>query len=187
MRRFLITVVAGAMLLSACGGDDDAADGVASLDEVTTTTMAATDRVSDNEQAVLAFTACLRENGLDDLPDPRMDENGNVDLESFLEIATQVDPDDADVAVQACADLLDDIELGFDQIDFTGLQDTLVEFSACMRDNGFDLPDPDFSNLANLQGDGPFGPIDVDDPAFQAALESCDQILANITLTGDGE
>ena len=186
VRRILITVVAAVVLLTACGGGEEDADGVASLEEATTTTAVATDRVSDNEQAVLAFTACLRENGLD-VPDPRMDENGNVDLESFLEIATQVDPDDADVAVEACSDLLDDIELGFDQIDFTDLQDTLVEFSACMRDNGYDLPDPDFSGLANLQGDGPFGPIDLEDPAFLAALESCDEILANISLTGDGE
>ncbi|HSF84661.1 MAG TPA: hypothetical protein VLG28_03245 [Acidimicrobiia bacterium] len=183
MRRMLIGVVAGAMLLGACGGSD-ASEGVATLDDTTTTTAVESDRVSDNEQAVLTFTACLRENGLE-VRDPRMDENGNVDIESFLEVATEVDPEDAEVAVEACSDLLDDIELGFDQIDLTGLQDTLIEFSACMRDNGYDLPDPDFSNLATLQGDGPFGPIDLNDPAFEAALEQCDEILAGINLTGE--
>ena len=181
----MIAVVAGALLLTACGGSDDSS-GVASLDDGTSTTQATEDRVSDNEQAVLAFTACLRENGLE-VRDPRMDENGNVDIESFLEIATEVDPDDAEIAVEACSDLLDDISLGFDQIDLTSLQDTLVDFSECMRDNGFDLPDPDFSSLGTLQGDGPFGPIDLEDPAFEAALGECDEILAGISLTGDGE
>ncbi len=183
MRRLVIGVAAGALLLAACGGGDDAG-GVASLSDSTTTTAAA-DRVSDNEQAVLAFTACLRENGLE-VRDPRMDENGNVDLESFLEVASEVDPEDAEVAVEACHDLLADIELGFDQIDLTDLQDTLVEFAECMRANGYDLPDPDFSGLA-LQGDGPFGAVDLNDPAFAAALQQCDDILAGISLTGGGE
>ncbi len=180
----MMVVAAFALVLAACGGDDDGS-GVASLDDTTTTTAADGDRVSDNEQAVLNFTACLRENGLD-VRDPRMYENGNVDLESFLEVATEVDPDDAEVAVEACSDLLDEIELGFDQIDFTDLQDTLLDFATCMRDNGYDLPDPDFSGLANLQGDGPFGPIDLEDPAFQSALEQCDEILAGISF-GAGE
>ncbi len=174
------------MLFTACGGDD-AASGVASLDEVTTTTVAATEdgRVSSNEQAVLAFTACLRENGLE-VRDPRMDANGNVDLDSFLEVASEVDPDDAEVAVEACQEYLDDIELGFDRIDLTELQDTLVEFAGCMRENGYDLPDPDFSGLA-LQGEGPFGRVDLNDPAFEAAIEQCDDILAGIQLTGADE
>ncbi len=186
MRRAVIGAIIGAMLFTACGGDD-AASGVASLDEVTTTTVAATEdgRVSSNEQAVLAFTACLRENGLE-VRDPRMDANGNVDLDSFLEVASEVDPDDAEVAVEACQEYLDDIDLGFDRIDLTELQDTLVEFAACMRENGYDLPDPDFSGLA-LQGEGPFGRVDLNDPAFEAAIEQCDDILAGIQLTGADE
>ncbi len=59
-------------------------------------------------------------------------------------------------------------------------------FAACMRDNGFDMPDPDFSGLA-LRGDGPFGEVDLEDPAFESALEQCDDILANIQLTGTDE
>lgn len=180
----LIVATAAALVFAACGGDDDGGDGVASLAGDTTTTVAATgDRVASNELAVLALTACLRENGLD-VQDPRMDENGNVDLQSFFEVASEVDPDDAQVALEACSDLLDDVQLGFDQIDLTDLQDTLVEFADCMRANGYDLPDPDFSITA-LQSDGPFGPIDLEDPAFEAALGSCDDILAGINLTGE--
>ncbi len=134
--------------------------------------------------AVLALTACLRDNGLD-VRDPRMDENGNVDLQSFFEVASEVDPEAAETALEACSDLLDDVQLGFDQVDLTGLQDTLIEFAECMRLNGYDLPDPDFS-IAAFQGEGPFGAIDLDDPAFESALQECDDILADISLTGSG-
>ena len=173
------------LLLAACGGDDNSGNAVASLeDETTTTAVDEADRISNNEVAVLALTQCLRENGLDDIADPRMDENGNVDLQSFFDIASSVDPDAAEIALEACSDLLDDVQLGFDQADLTELQDTLIVFAECMRDNGYDLPDPDFS-IAALQGDGPFGPIDLEDPEFEAALPECDTILAGITVTGD--
>ena len=57
------------------------------------------------------------------------------------------------------------------------LQDTFLEFTTCMRDNGYDMPDPDFT------GDG-FGGlfeigenIDPNDPVFLAAMEECQSIF----------
>jgi hypothetical protein len=180
MRRILIATLSLVIALAACG-DDDAGEGVASLSDSTSTTMSA-DVVSENERAVLAATACLRENGLD-IPDPEMDADGNVDLDNFLEIAQGVDPEVAEVALEACADVIAEVDLGFERIDLTALEDTLVEFAACMRDNGFDLPDPDFASALE---EGPFGgDIDIDDPAFETALENCDQILEQIDLTDD--
>jgi hypothetical protein len=68
--------------------------------------------------------------------------------------------------------------------DFTEIQDTLLVFAQCMRDNGFDLPDPDFSNFDLAGGVGPFGEIDPTEPDFEKALEACQDIFANLPFSG---
>ena len=60
----------------------------------------------------------------------------------------------------------------------------LIDFSQCMRDNGFDLPDPDFSNFDLAGGVGPFGEIDPTLPDFEAALETCQDLFADFPFGG---
>jgi hypothetical protein len=61
--------------------------------------------------------------------------------------------------------------------DLTGHEDELLAFAVCMRENGYDMPDPDFSDSGH-SGDGPFGDaIDTDDPDFQTAAKSCEGIV----------
>ena len=43
--------------------------------------------------------------------------------------------------------MLEGVTLGRQQRDLTEFQDTFLEFASCMRDNGYDMPDPDFSNF----------------------------------------
>lgn len=46
-----------------------------------------------------------------------------------------------------------------------------------MRENCYDMPDPDFSEGGH-SGGGPFGDvIDTDDPEFQRAVGSCEGIV----------
>ena len=139
----------------------------------------------ETEQAILDLTSCLRDNGLD-IEDPTVDASGNVDFGNFGDLS-EVDDEVAEQALDACRDLLDGVTLGFaDQIDFTAIEDGLLEYAVCMRDNGFDLPDPDFSLDAFFGGgpdgeqQGPFGDIDPDDPAFAAANEECEYILTQM-------
>jgi hypothetical protein len=57
-----------------------------------------------------------------------------------------------------------------------------------MRDNGYDMDDPDFSSFGpGAEGEpaegarvGPFGEIDQDDPDFVAANEACGEILGGL-------
>ena len=57
-----------------------------------------------------------------------------------------------------------------------------------MRDNGFDMPDPDFSRFAlpgeDGPGAGPFGDLDPEDPAFEQAFQSCEDSLPGFTGPG---
>lgn len=139
------------------------------------------DSTSDQEAALLEFVDCMREHGVD-LPDPTVDADGNLRLRP---------PDDAQGgggpgaigqnrdAFEACGDLLGDVRQGFTDQDQTELQDTLLAYAACMREQGIDFPDPDFDSLPQPgggpgNGGGPFGgSVDPDDPVFQAADEVC--------------
>jgi len=186
-KRFAIIILGLALLAAACGGDDDGSQ-VATLENETSTTVIAGDTqtsAEETEQAILELTSCLRDNGLD-IDDPTVDASGNVDFGNFEDL-TDVDEEVAEQALDACRDLLDGVTLGFaDRIDFTAIEDGLLEYAVCMRDNGFDLPDPDFSLDAFFGGgpdgeqQGPFGDIDPDDPAFVAANAECEYILTQI-------
>ena len=51
-------------------------------------------------------------------------------------------------AFEECGDLLDGLNLGFQDRDLTEFQDTFLECCAeCMRDNGIEMDDPDFLEL----------------------------------------
>ncbi len=61
--------------------------------------------------------------------------------------------------------------------DLVELQDTFLEFAACMRDNGYDIPDPDFSG-DTFGGFFEMGEnIDPNDPAFLEAMGQCQDIF----------
>ncbi len=180
---FLVFVV----LFAACGGDDEA-DGVASLDATTTVVTTATEPAEevDQEQAAIALIECLREGGLE-VDDPTVDADGNVQFPQ-QDLENPIDQDELETALEGCEEELQAVVIGFTRdFDFTALQDTLLEYSACMRDNGFDLPDPDFSNLgfdADQPPTGPFGDVDFNDPDFVEANEACDDLLSGLGFGG---
>ncbi|MBT8211758.1 MAG: hypothetical protein KJN71_01300 [Acidimicrobiia bacterium] len=185
--RSTITILVIALLAAACGGSDENS-GIATLDE-TTTTVAGDQGQSGqtDEEILLEFTGCMRSEGVE-LGDPIVDANGfaTLDFESFGDI----DQDDAEAAFSECGSLLEGLAFGFDQIDTTDFRDTLLEFSQCMRDQGVDFPDPDFSNLFQIPQDGegeftgPFGDLDPTDPDIEAAFAQCDDILAGFGPPG---
>ncbi len=198
MKRLIVAIAALAMLLAACSGDGGT--GVASLDTGTTpqaeTPAADADDVTE-EEALLAFSACMRDNGVEDFEDPIVNPDGSVTF-GFVEGATDGGPfQDTDrevleAAFESCQGELEGIALGAGDggFDLTEIQDTLVEFAQCMRDNGVDVEDPDLSDFAPGGGGdgfaGPFGDLDITDPDVQAAVEACQGLFAGFgTFGGD--
>lgn len=190
MKRAVVAFAGLGLLLAACGGGGSA-NAVASLENTaggsagtTVTTVAMSE-----EETMMAFTECLRDHGLE-VEDPTVDADGNVQLSRPQALADgQGDPEAFRAAFDACSDLLQGVTLGFGRRDDTEFQDTLFEYAACMRDNGYDMPDPDFTSGGpgtTAEGDagdgprfgGPFGEIDPNDPAYQTANEACSDILA---------
>jgi hypothetical protein len=59
-------------------------------------------------------------------------------------------------------------------------QDSALKFAQCMRKEGIDMKDPDFSQGAS-GGANPFGNLDRDDPKTAAALQICQKEFAGVT------
>jgi hypothetical protein len=63
------------------------------------------------------------------------------------------------------------------------MQDAMLEYAACMRDHGIDMPDPEFTeegggiSVRQEAGDGSGGPGDED---FDAANEECGEIMEEV-------
>jgi hypothetical protein len=185
MGRIAMVVAAIALVAAACAGSDG--EGVASLEgQGGSTTPSVSQQDRSDEAALLDFGACMRDNGVPEFPDPVFNADGSVDFgvtpgqEPFPEIDREVLTD----AVAACVDELEGVAIGPGGIafDLTEIQDRLVEFAACMRENGVDIDDPDLSEL--LSGDaavtGPFGDLDLTDPDIQSAIEECRGVFTGL-------
>jgi hypothetical protein len=66
-------------------------------------------------------------------------------------------------------------------------EEILLDYTECMRKEGIDVPDPDFSETPRGGFRIQLGANDPDDPEFQAAREKCEPILANLRQQFDPE
>jgi len=172
MRRITIIVFTFALIAAACSSGE-ADTGVASLTTDAAASAAATTEPVNDEQALIAFSACMREQGVD-FPDPVVGTDGYPRFEFS-------DPESADrdalfEAGKECMDLIDGVVLGLPDFDTAEFSDTFLEYASCMRDHGFeDMPDR--LDMASLMqgGDLPFDPTD---PKFIAADDACRDIFA---------
>lgn len=189
MKKIMLLVAVLALVATACGGSADADDGVASLDgavQLDGATDTAVPALSE-EDALLAFTACLRDAGVD-IDDPTVDSEGNLQIGrpnagagAAGGDANNFDREAFQAARETCGEFLDGVALGFRDTDRTEIEDQLVEYAACMRDNGYQMDDPNFSATPGQGGGGnPFGDIDRDDPAYIAAQDACQDVLPGV-------
>lgn len=179
------------LAIAACGSGSG--DEVATLDDtsVVETEEPTSDELDDDaEAAILAFSQCMRDNGVPEFPDPELDANGNFRVfAGGGPGALGVDQDTIQAAQEECFPLIEGIIQNFVGTDFSELEDTFLEFAECMREQGIDMPDPDFS-----QGFGPgaggragiLGDIDPTDPQFVAAAEECQGIFEGRFGPGSG-
>ncbi len=201
MRTRLLGLAAGltaAILLGACGDGGSDPD-VATLGG---DTEAAADDGNDDggggrsgpdaaqraefEDALLEFTECMREHGID-MPDPQFDGEGGggIAIAGGPGGERGIDPESEEfqAAQDACAPILEEARQGIeiDPEQQAEMQDRMLEFAQCMRDHGIDMPDPQFDGEGGVtlgvrpgseDTGSPSGP-DPDDPEFQEAVEEC--------------
>ena len=197
MKKLLLMFIAFVLVLAACSSDDGSQ--VASLEDAVGSgdvTADAIDADVADQEAILEFSQCIRDNGVEEFEDPVIGADGSIEF-SFGGRSDDPEGDREAMreAFEACQEHLDGLAFGPGSIDLTEIEDTMLEFAICMRENGVDMPDPDFSNLGlggGAPGDdegGVFGgAIDLDDPEVEAALEACREVFGgSLRFGGSGE
>jgi hypothetical protein len=149
---------------SAAGTDEIATAGGPRTGVPTTTAPSA----QDMQSKLLAFSQCMRDNGIPDFPDPQFSDGGGVSLS----IPEGTDRAKVDAAHEKCQQYLPNGgEPG--RADPEALE-RMRKFAECMRDNGFpDFPDPTDEGL-QINGDE-HPDLNPDNPAFVAAEKTCQQ------------
>jgi hypothetical protein len=172
--------LASLLLVGACSGGTAEEPGIATLATAAPAAAggaAPTVRPSlspeDREEALLAFAACMRDNGID-MADPEFGLDGRANMGTLF---GELDQDDAKVqaATAACDSLLPS-SLADDPVLQAERQEILIEFAQCMRDNGVDMADP---VAGGGPGRGPMATLDQNDPTVAAGLEVCRPLLGS--------
>ena len=153
----------GATALAGCAGQSGA-------------TPKSSPTAAQREQAFLKFAQCMRDHGVD-MPDPTTDSNGNLQVSrpTNVKFDNQADRAKLRTASQACRSNLKGVIQQFTPQQRAQLQDNLVKLAQCMRSNGVNMPDPNFSQNPGSGGGRRefFGGINRDDPKVQQALQTC--------------
>jgi len=158
-----VAVVGLSLLATACGGSTSS--GVASVAGSTTTSTTTT------QDGLLAFSHCMRSQGISSFPDPQRFAGGNVKLT----VRQLGNSPQLQKALTACHHLLPDrggSGQGSDRLSSTQLADAL-SFARCMRNHGVSrFPDPTVQGgltVEMVQAQG----IDVRSPAVLRIVQTC--------------
>jgi hypothetical protein len=158
--RAIITLAAvgASTALVACGGSEASGD----------------DAQAQAEDAALEYAKCMREHGVD-VPDPKPGQGGfGIQIQSSDPRENQNFQD----AQDACGDILQKAIPEGDRPDPAEMRDELHEMTECLRDKGYDVPEPQVFGPGDEPPDNPPAPDKdlqdlMDDPDFQQAQEDC--------------
>jgi len=188
MRRVALLLVMAALLVTtatACG-DKSGNNGVATLGGTSGSSDDADNGDNGDKSAedqALEFSKCMRENGVPDFPDPQVNDEGGIMINRSGG-PDSVDREAEEKAMKACEDKMPRGGGNFSEEDRAKMQDAFLDYAKCMRENGIDMPDPDFSGgggafRMGVGGDG----MNPDDPAFKKADEACHDKLGDLGPT----
>lgn len=131
----LVLVAAIGSILVACGS---ASEDVPSL-SVTPTAAVEVEPLTD-EEMLMAFTQCMRDEGIE-LVDASVDAEGNVQRPTIAEGA-QASREDFEEAMEVCSKHLEGLTRSRERQDVSEQVDKLVELATCLREKGYDVEDP---------------------------------------------
>jgi hypothetical protein len=184
-RLIPIVLVIAALVVGACGGDDDAK--VASLGDNDESTTTVAEKKVDPEDAALEFARCMRENGVD-IPDPEIRDGGSSGPGVMIGgPSDNVSPEKFEAADKACRHLMEDAFGEFEPPspeEQAKMRDEMLAFAKCMREHGIDMPDPTFDGDGRVairaerddaaDSGASTGPaFDFESDEFQAAQKAC--------------
>jgi hypothetical protein len=197
--RRLLAALALTGAVAACGGGDDGSDdAVASLDDEAA---AEDDDAGDDdgggggggggmtseeqaefEDALLEYAQCMRDHGID-MQDPEFD-GGRVTMGGGPGQGPGPASDEYEAADEACRPLMEDARPEREPLDpeeQAERQDQLTAMAECMRDRGYDMPDPEVSADGGVimrggpGGGGEGGQGGRPDDEFAQDMEECQE------------
>jgi len=162
----------GAALLLPGGGDDDD-PGTGSDDG------GGEDEFAD---AAFEYAQCMRDQGID-MPDPVIDENGGVGIGMDAEGANAPTPEEMQAAEEECGPIMEQAEQAGPDLtpeEVAERQDQALAMSQCMRDRGWNFPDPEVDENGGIgiqidPSNGLPGPEDADFEQFEQDQEECNE------------
>jgi len=133
------------------------------------------------EDAILAFAACMRDNGID-MDDPQFGLDGGFfggPGQRQDGVGIDLQGDDFQAAFETCGSFLEALQPDLDAAQDAEFTEQLVEYAECMRGEGIDFPDPEPGQGFGFGGpgnaDAPFDPFSDE---FQDASLVCQDFLA---------
>jgi hypothetical protein len=124
-------------------------------------------------QEMLAYSACMRANGVTNFPDPVQNANGSFSLQLSPSLGINPNSTQYKAAQQACQHLMPS---GVASGQGSTSPEQAVKWAACMRSHGLpNFPDPTVSNgvaQLNLSGTN----IDPNSSQFQSASQACQSL-----------
>jgi hypothetical protein len=181
-------------------GEDDATDGVASIDGTESADGEGDDdpsggggggRIDDSDfqDAMLEYAACMREHGID-MPDPQFgaDGEGGVMIGGPGPDGGGQGPaqEDFEAADEACQPIMDEVrpDIQLTPEEQAEMQDQQVAVAQCMRDKGWDMPDPQVNEDGSVMierrpGDSTGGKAPTPDnrEEHETDMEACNEEL----------
>lgn len=124
MKSTIAVLLALLMALTACGAKEQP-----------------NDAKKDDKGDMVKFAQCMRENGID-MPDPKEDDKGGVMIEAAPGDSGPIDEDKMKTAHEACKKHLPNG--GEFKPPSPEEQDKMRQQAKCMRDKGYNWPDPKF-------------------------------------------
>lgn len=160
--KILILFAVISLAFAACGSDS------ADVPSLSATPTPADEGEIDAEAAMMAFTECIREQGID-VDDPQVDANGNVMKPEFNE---DIKRKDLGEVWEGCSEHLEGISLGGKRESMSETVDQYVEIAECLREEGYEYDDPTEETMKQWFQDFR-ATFDWNDPDAVKSYETC--------------
>lgn len=196
----VLVLLGGGAALAVGGGDDDADDGVATMEGSDGGDGGTEDDdggggngpvdESEMEDAMLEYVQCMRDHGID-MPDPEFGD-GTVTMNGPG--PGEADPEEMEAADEACQPILEEAMPDMPDLspeELAERQDQVLAMAQCMRDRGYDFPDPEVNEDGGIAiggGDpGEGGQLPgPGDEQFEQDMEECNE-ESGLGNPGEGE
>ena len=184
------------LVIVSCSDSPGANSGVASLEDAGTVVQIKGSQSEDtsmqtDEQIVTDFASCVREHGIT-IPDPEINSDGTVD---FQKLRSDIfnDPNfegrSSRDQLQECFSILQAATFvqARQEEDPIELQDNLLKVTSCIRENGLDVPDPDFSEGPRGSMRPVIGELDMENERIRDIVSGCrDSVFSGTEFTRRG-